>query len=250
MTPETVPPAPPEPAAMGMASRITGVFFEPKKTFEDIARKPSILAPLVVMIVIGLITSFFFMRRVDMGTIMRQQMETNSRMQQLTPEQREQQIQLWTKLGPVLAYGGSVIWPPLRSLIIAGVLMLVAVAMMSAPIKFKQMFSLVCWAWMPMIVFSALFLAVAYLKPPEEFNVQNPIALNPAAFMDPTTTSKFVYTLVTYFDLINFWYIFLLATGIKAAAGKKFAFSSALMAVLIPWFLMVICGAGWTAMFS
>ncbi len=235
---------------MGAAARVTGVFFEPKKTFEDIARRPTFLVPLLVMIVVGLVTSFLFMRRVDMATIIRQQMETNPRMQQLTPEQREQSIQMWSKLGPVLAIGGSVVWPPLRSLIIASVLMLVATGMMSAGVKFKQMFSLVCFAWMPMIVYSILFLVVAYLKPPEEFNVQNPLALNPAAFMDPNTTSKFLYTLATYFDLINFWYIFLLATGIKAAAGRKFAFSSALMSVLLPWFLMVICGAGWAAAFS
>jgi hypothetical protein len=250
MTPETVPPVAPEPATMGAASRVIGVFFEPKKTFEDIARRPSFMVPLLVMMVVGIVGTFFIARHVDFASIIRQQMESNPRMQQLSAEQREQSIQMWSKLGPVLGYGGSVIWPPLRSLIVAAVLLLIAAGMMSAPIKFKQMYSLVCYAWMPMIVYTVLLVVVVYLKPADEFNVQNPLALNPAAFMDPTTTSKFVYTLGTYFDVMNFWYIFLLATGIKAAAGKKFSFGSAMTAVLLPWFLMVICGAGWAAMFS
>jgi len=250
MTPETVLPAAPEPASMGAASRVAGVFFEPKKTFEDIARRPTVLFPLIVVILIGVLASFVIARHVDFATIIRQQMESNSRLQQLPAEQREQQIQMWTKLGPVFAYVAAVVWPPLRALIVAAVLMLTAAVLMSAPIKFKQMYSLVCFAWMPAIVYSVLLVVVAYLKPPDEFNPQNPLALNPAAFLDPNTTSKFLYSFASYFDLINFWYIFLLATGIKAAAGKKFAFSNALWAVLLPWIVMVLAGSAWAGIFS
>src|ERR1035438_9346212 len=40
--------------------------------------------------------------------------------------------------------------------------------------------------------------------------------------------------------LFSFWIMLLLATGIKAAAGMKFAFGSALFAVLLPWGVYVL----------
>src|ERR1035438_7102125 len=40
----------PQPAGMGEFSRIVGVFFEPKKTFADIALRPSWLIPMILLI--------------------------------------------------------------------------------------------------------------------------------------------------------------------------------------------------------
>jgi len=40
--------------------------------------------------------------------------------------------------------------------------------------------------------------------------------------------------------LFVFWTIFLIATGLKAAAGKKLTFTGALMAVLLPWAVVVL----------
>src|SRR3954469_10179184 len=45
MSPETLQVPEPASAGMGTFSRITGVFFEPGKTFEDIGRRPSWLVP-------------------------------------------------------------------------------------------------------------------------------------------------------------------------------------------------------------
>lgn len=250
MTPENVQTAAPEPVGMGAFSRLIGVFFEPKKTFEDIAGRPTFLLPLIVMIIFGVAASAVIAQRIDFGKVIRDKMESNSRVQQMPAEQREQQIQMWTKMAPIIGYVGGVVGPIFRSLVVAAVLMLVAVAMMSAPVKFKQMFSLTCYAWVPSIFYFVLLTVVVYLKPPDEFNVDNPLAFNPAAFLDPTTTSKFVYSLATAFDLFSFWYIFLLATGIKAAAGKKYAFGSALFAVLAPWCLLVLGQACWASVFG
>jgi hypothetical protein len=41
MTPENAAAVDPQPAGMGEFSRIVGVFFEPKKSFADIAQRPT-----------------------------------------------------------------------------------------------------------------------------------------------------------------------------------------------------------------
>jgi hypothetical protein len=88
-----------------------------------------------------------------------------------------------------------------------------------------------------------LTIVVMFLKNPDEFNIQNPLAFNPAAFLDPLQTSKFVYSLASSLDLFSFWAIGLIAIGLKAAAGKRLSFGGALFAVLLPWALFVFVKA-------
>ncbi len=66
--------------------------------------------------------------------------------------------------------------------------------------------------------------------------------------MDPLTTSKFVYTVATWFDLFSIWIILLIATGLKAAAGKKLSFGGALFAVVLPWVIVILCAAGFASL--
>jgi hypothetical protein len=68
--------------------------------------------------------------------------------------------------------------------------------------------------------------------------------------MDPNTSSKFVYSLAGSIDLFVFWTIFLLATGLKAAAGKKLSFTGALIAVLLPWAVVVLAKSALAGVFS
>src|ERR1035438_309477 len=61
--------------------------------------------------------------------------------------------------------------------------------------------------------------------------INNPLAFNPGALMDPLASS---------FELFSFWTILLPATGLKAAAGKKLSFGGALFSVLLPWAVVVL----------
>ena len=95
-------------------------------------------------------------------------------------------------------------------------------------------------AYVPNLIVAVLMIVVMFLKNPEDFNLQNPLVFNPGAFLEPNMPSKFLHSLLTSLDLFSFWIMLLLATGIKAAAGKKFAFGSALFAVLLPWGVYVL----------
>jgi hypothetical protein len=88
-----------------------------------------------------------------------------------------------------------------------------------------------------------------YLKNPEEFNVNNPLAFNPGAFLDPMTTSKFVYSVATSLNLFTIWTMVLIAIGV-VAAGRKVSFGGALAGVMIPWAVWVLGSAGVKSMFG
>lgn len=247
MTPDNSPAVEPAPAGMGEFSRITGVFFDPKKTFEDIAKRPSWIVPLVVIMIAALAVSMTMSQRIGWERIVRHGMEASSRAQQMTPEQREQGVAMGVKVASIMGYVG-IIFVPVVYVIMAAVLLLMG-AILSAGVRFKQVFAVVCYASLTTLVSSALTIVVLFLKNPDEINVQNMLAFNPGAFMDPEK-SKFAYSLATSLDLFSFWVILLMAVGLKAAAGKKLTFGSALFAVVLPWAVYVLGKSAWAGFMS
>lgn len=240
MTPENIAAVEPEPAGMGVFSRIFGVFFEPGKTFRDIAQRPTWIVPMILVIVAAMGVTAAISQRIGWESVFRHQLETSSRAQQMTAEQKDQMLTMQTKFASVFGYGGAAIGVPLYDVVVAAVLLGIASGMMGAGLRFKQVFAAVCWAGLPGLVNAILTIVVIFLKNPDDFNLQNPTAFNLGAFLDPNGGSKFVYSLASSFDLFVFWTILLMATGLKAAAGKKLTFTGALVAVLLPWAVVVI----------
>jgi len=240
----------PEPQGMGEMSRVAGVFFEPKKTFEDIARRPTFWVPLLISIIFGLAFTQAVGQRIGWERVVRHQMEMSSRNQQATPEQREKGVQMGVKIASVISYLGPILGVVIYTLVTASVLLGIVAGIMSAPVKFKQVFAVCAWAGVPGILFAVLGIIVMYLKPPEDFNINNPLVFNPGAMMDPQTSSKFVYSLASSLDLFSLWAILLIATGLKAAAGMKLSFGGAMFSVLLPWGVFVLGRAALAGVFS
>ena len=235
---------------MGEFSRIAGVFFEPAKTFRDIAQRPTWILPMILVILAAIGVSTAITQKIGWESVFRHQMETNSRLQQMTQEQKDQTLALQMKVASISAYAGPLVLVPIADLTIAAVLLGIAGGMMGGGMRFKQVFAAVCWAGMPALISSVLTVVVIFIKNPDDFNLQNPIAFNLGAFMDPNTASKFLYSLAGSIDLFVCWMILLIATGLKAAAGKKLSFAGALVAVLLPWGVWVIGKAVFAGMFS
>jgi ABC-type lipoprotein release transport system permease subunit len=99
------------------------------------------------------------------------------------------------------------------------------------------------------VIAGILGIVVMFIKNPEDFNLQNPLAFNLGAFMEPPPNSgKFIYSLATSIDLFTIWTILLLAVAISVAA-RKMPFSKALLLIAIPWILLVLAGAAFSGMF-
>jgi hypothetical protein len=250
MTPENAPAVEPQPAGMSEFSRIIGVFFEPMKTFTDIALRPSWLVPLLLVMVTAVCTITVMSQRIGWERMLRHQMETNTSLQKLTPEQREQSMAMQLKFASVGAYVAVIVFMPVADIVIAAVLLGIAGGIMSGGMRFKQVFAVVCYSGLPGIISSILTIIVIFLKNPDDFNMQNPLAFNVGAFLDPNSGSKFIYSLAGSLDLFVLWMIFLIATGLKAAAGKRLTFAGALVAVAVPWAIIVLGKAAIAGAFS
>jgi len=115
MTPET------ETRPMSEAGRLTNVFMDPKAAFADIAARPRPWVPLIIFIVMNMILVHCSHERVGWESFMAPEDGGNSRVQQMSAEQREQAIQMQLKFVPYMAYLGPLIGGPIGMLAIAGV---------------------------------------------------------------------------------------------------------------------------------
>src|SRR5215468_9301874 len=96
MTPEITAPMDPQPQGMSAAGRVTGVFLDPGETFQDIARKPGFLIPMILVLLSSVVFTALMGQRVGWERVVQQRQEMmgqamQQRMAQMPAEQREQQ---------------------------------------------------------------------------------------------------------------------------------------------------------------
>src|SRR5215470_10337835 len=84
--------------------RVAGVFFSPKATFEDISRRPSWAAPIVLLTVIGLSLNILMVSKVDWRSFAEEQIMNSPKGQQIPADQRDLAIQRGAKGNQYFCY--------------------------------------------------------------------------------------------------------------------------------------------------
>ncbi len=235
---------------MSELSRISNVFFEPKAAFADIAARPRPWIVLVLLIIMGCATATVIAQRIGWSRIMQQQMERNPQIQNMSAEQRAKAEEMSGKVSSVLEKVGMVapvVTVPIMVLLVAAILALVFKVFMSAELNFTQLFGISAYGLLPDILNQAAIIAVVFLKNPDDINIENPVAFNVGAFLDPQATSKALMSMASSIDLFTFWKIALLAIGVSVAA-RKLPVGKAVMGVATPWVLWVLAKSGLAAL--
>ena len=240
---------PEAPQHIGAFGRLIGALVNPRPTFEDIARKPSWLAPLLLMIILGLAITYIFGQRVGWRAFMERQLAQNSRVQQMTPDQRANLINQQVKFAPIFGYVGIVVGTPVAMLVVAAIFMGIFNATSSAALDFKTSFGVVAHSWMPFVIASLLGVLILCLKPPDQIDLQNLVASNAGTFLS-SDAPKWLLALCTSLDIFTFWVLGLMAFAYSAVRPKKIKFGGALTWIVGIWVVFVLVKVGIAAMFS
>jgi hypothetical protein len=240
MPPESMPS--PQPG-LSEPARIINTFIAPGTTFEDIKRKASWWVPFVLSSVFAIAFFVTIDKKVGFDQVTREMMSHNSQMQQQTPEQQERTIALVSNATKYFGYAAPV-FILIYGLIIAVVLMATFNFAMQAEIPFSNSLAIVFYAWLPAILSSILGIISLMIGNPDNFHMQNPVATNPAYFLDPASTSKFLYAFLTSFDVISLWTVVLLGIGFAVNSKKKLSTGTAIMVVAAWFFLVKLIAAG------
>jgi hypothetical protein len=236
------------PPPMSEFSRVLGVFFEPGKTFADIAQRPRWIVPILIGIVIGAGYLYAFNTHVGWEPYLHRILDNNQRILQLPPDQRQRIFDMQLRITPIVSYVSVVVFPFLTFLLGSAISVGIIKGLMGVPIKFKQAFAAFAYGSLPRSVYAILATAVMFVtKNPEDFDPQNGFFSNPSVLMDPQTSSKFLYTVAGNLDVFIIWVLLLIAMGLKAAGGKRLAFSGALFSVALPFVIYVLIRASLVA---
>lgn len=242
---------PQEPAPLSEVQRLVNTFIAPSKTFIDLRRSASWWAPFLLLAVVWLAFVYVVDQKIGFRKITENQIEmvpkAAAQFEKMSPAERNQQIEGRTKGSRYFAYGKSVLrlgW----FAVIAAVLMATFKFGAGADLSFKTSFAIVVYASLPMVI--KLLLGIAALLAgvsPDVYSPDNPIASNPAYFMNPAD-SLVHYSLAAPFDVFEIWILIL--GGIGFTCVTKVKRSTALLGVFGWYVLLALIGVGIAAAFS
>jgi hypothetical protein len=243
-----VPPATPVPtpesAPLSEGARILNTFIAPSKTFTDLRRNASWWGPWLLISIFSMIFIYAMGRQISFDQISRNQVAHSSRAEQfekLPADQQANQIQLSSTIIRYFAYGSPVLI--LFYFLVSTVVLWATFKIgAGAETSFGQAYAIVMYAALPGIVgqFSGV--------DPEGFDINNPVGVNLAYYMDVATTGKFLHGMASALDLINLWTIVLLGIGFASTSKVKRSTAIGIVAV---WYLVYkLTTAGLAAAFS
>lgn len=249
---ETPPPPAASPATPAAAqpepnpfARIFGVLAAPGRTFLEIARRPDIMVPLFLLLVIGYASTFAIAPRTDYDAMLEVQYEAMKKQNpNLSDADFERFGNITKTMTKVSMFAGPVLG--IVMYVIVAALLLLAFRLMGGENDFKQTFSVTLYSMMPAVILSIVMTVVVLIK--GTFNpitYQTLVKSNPAFLVD-MKTQPVLFSLLASLDVFTIWTIVLLIIGMAAASKFSRAKSAA---IIIPlWLVYVVIKLGMAAL--
>ncbi len=221
---------------MSSWTRIVGVFTKPVPTFEDISRRPTCLLPIVLIIVMELAFGLALGSHIGWDRMARQSFEKSTQAQRMSPAEREQ-VKHTVRVEPAPYFVGTVVRVPVSLLVTAVAVIVLTNVVFRAGIRFKQVFAVVSYSFLPGISRGLAVILMMLARPAEKFDPQRGTMLD-AGFYLGQAGPKWLQWLAASVDVFSIWILLLIATGLRAAS-TKLTWAQGFLAVLIPWLLYI-----------
>ena len=240
----TIPvPEPEAQASISAIGRITGVLFNPKPTFADIAQRPSWIAPMLVLFVIYMGLNIALVRRADWLEVSKEQIAKNKfasrQIDQLPEDQKSRAFEQAAERAKIVRYVRGVIGWPLLTLFLAVVYLGAFKLLGGARTNFATAFAITTFAHLPMGLRELIAIPVTFLKDPASIDPENFLASNPAAILGSDLPMWQMVPLASL-DLFGIWAIVLMAVGFSASDPKKLPFSKSIGIVFAVWIAFIL----------
>lgn len=228
---------------MSTAETLTGIFFEPSRTFESLRARPRFVVAGIILVILACIVTLVLYLRVDMGQFIRERIERSPQAAQVSEAQKDMQV----RVGKIF---GAIVVPGSVPVIIAGgaaLYMLLTMAF-GGSISYKKSLSAWTYSSLPPSVLSALVaILVLFLKSPDSIDPERMIVTNPGALLGEDA-SKVLVAALSQFDLLRFYGLFLAALGLRKIA--KLSSGQAWGIVLTLWFIGALLRIASAALFN
>lgn len=245
-TPAAPIPVPEAQAPVNHFGRIFGVFFSPKKTFAQIAERPSWLAALLLMVVLGTVVGGMLNTKMNWGDYIRHKAEENARFAQLSEEQKDRtlapQIKFWSRF----SYCAAAVGVPIFALFFGLIYWASFNLFSGAGLRYGTAFAITVHAYLPSVIQSILALVILPLKSFGDVDPESIVATNVKSFLS-ADAPKWLAALGSSLDLFWIWFMVLAAIGFAAANPKKIKSNTAYLVVFGLWGVWVLAKVVWAA---
>jgi hypothetical protein len=225
-------------------SRIAGVLFAPAETFQEIARRPDIVAPLLLLIAAGFISVLLIAPRVDLESMATMQA---SQIRKQNPNTSAADAE---RAGRMMAASSKVfIWiSPVAAIVIYAIfaaVFLFAFRLMGGEGTYAQAFSVTLYSWIPFAI-SGLITGIVVLARGsfDPMTAATLVKSNPAFLVDMREQPA-LFSLLSSVDVFSFWMLVLYVFGFSAMS-KLSRKTSAIIVVTI-WAAYVLLKVGFAA---
>ncbi len=233
-----------ETPTLNFVQRLTGVYFSPQKTFDDIGRRGGWIGMFLIAAVLACGSYYVLRSRMDPETFMRKSLQASPFTRSLSEEQIKVALERAQNQGPVqrsLAYVFIPIVVLVTYVIVAAAFLLVFVIMGGA-LNFKKSLAMTVWGMGPpgivAVLLSVLFM---YVKDPDtlEINAPDNVVSNLGLLVSQQEHPA-IASLLSSIDIFSFWTIFLLGLGFAAASEGRLTAKKATTGVVVLWAIYVL----------
>lgn len=216
------------------------MLFSPDETLRDIARKPDVLVPLIVILVISTISGIVLAPRMEFDS-MRTQMA--ARNPNLSPDDIDRGVRIAGAVGKVSAYASPLI--ALAAFAIMAGVLFIAFRLFGGEGTFKQAFSVVIYAWIPRVIQGIILTIIIAFKGTVDVNDMPTLVRSNLAFLTDMSQHPVLFSLLSTFDLFTIWTVILLIVGF--AWTSRFTKTRSAAIILSIWMFITIVKLGFAA---
>ena len=236
---------------MSTTETLTGIFFEPGRTFEALRARPRFLIAGIILLVLALAVTILLMQKVDFAEFITRQITSGPRSEQMSPEAKAAAIGFWTgPIGKVVVY----VIPIVATVIVfaaGAAIYLLAVMLMGGKLSYKQALSVwVYSSFPPGILQTVIAVVVLFIKSADEIDLNKSggglVVTNLSALLNPTSPA--LRGAFSWIDLFTFYGMYLAALGLRKVG--KLSSGAAWTIVIALWFIGLLWSTGRGALFG
>lgn len=235
---------------MSTFETLTKIFYAPGEVFENLRRHPRWLAAVVIMALLAAVFTNAFIYRLTPEKVVGYTIDKTKEMSWLDENTRaeiekgraaaieENKNVVSRTATAVTGFAGYIFW-----LAFLALLFFLFIMAMGGQISYWQSFAVAAYSLFPVsIIRSIISTIILFIRDPSEIHPilgQSSLVQDSLNFLASPATSPVLYTLLSAFGLLSFYWVWLAVTGLKNT-GEKVTPTMAWTAVLTIWLVGVM----------
>lgn len=224
---------------------IIQVLFSPAAVFDRIAARPTVLAPMVILMLSGIVVATVMSFRVDWEKVIVEKAEEawakDPRTANMSEEQKSKTREAMAgiaKAMPVMTIGAAFIMPPLFYIVITALFWVLFKLVAGSDWGFKTALSATIHGLAPSMVAGLVVVSVMLAGDPATLDLEDPIRSHLGALADKEAVGVFAWHLLASVEFFMLWRLALLVIGYKRTA--KASGGATVGIVLAAWVVFVL----------